>query len=190
MAGLNQMIFLIGVIAFSSPGYAADSGLRNPKVTFTATGPAGLQVVGTGTELTMETQGPTLVFRVLLRSITTGIGLRDRQMRDKYLEIESYPFVELRLARDVLNMPALNGTTAGDATARLTMHGKVKDTTVRYLIRREGQRVDVTGTFRVDLRAHGIDLPAYRGLTLNTEVDVEVSFGAIDRAVVADAPSE
>jgi hypothetical protein len=190
MVGLNQMVFLIGVIAFSSLGYAAESGLRNPRVTFTATGAAGLKVVGTGRELVLEAQGQTLVFRVPLRSIGTGIGMRDRQMRDKYLEVESYPFVELRMARDALNLPVWNGATTGDAKARLTMHGKVKDTNVHYTIRRQGQWVDVTGTFRVDMRAHGIDLPSHRGLTLNPEVDVEVSFGALDRAVVADAPSE
>ena len=190
MAGLNRMFVLIGVIAFSSLGYAAEPGLRNPKVTFTATGAAGLKVVGTGTELTLETQGQTLVFKAPLRSISTGIALRDRQMRDKYLEVESYPFIELRIAREALSLPALNGGTSGDAKARLSMHGKAKDTTVHYSIRRQGQWVEVTGTFRVDVRAHGIDVPNYRGMTLNPEVDVEVSFGSLDRAVVADAPSE
>src|SRR5262245_39421154 len=92
VAGLGRAIALIGVTVFSGSGHAAGSGLSNPKVTFTATtaGPTGTKVVGTGTQLTLESQGDWLVFKVPLRSISTGAALLDRQIRDKYLEVETF----------------------------------------------------------------------------------------------------
>src|SRR5215471_5365140 len=103
VAGHNEWFVLIGLVAFSGTGHAAENGLVNPKVTFTVSGPAGMTVVGTGTELTMQAQGQSLIFRVPLRSLTTGLAVRDRQMRDKYLEVESFPTVELRIARDAFS---------------------------------------------------------------------------------------
>ena len=190
VAGLGLKILVVGVIAFAGSGYAAESGLSHARVTFTATGTGGMKIVGTGRDLTLENQGQWLVFRAPLRTITTGVPLRDRQMRDKYLEVESFPFVELRLARETLSIPALNGATAGDASGRLSLHGKSKDATVHYTLRKEGDSVKVSASFRIDLRAYGIDVPSFRGLTLNPDVDVDVGFAAIDRAVVADGPAE
>jgi len=190
VVGLVSRIFVIGVIVFAGSGNAAESGLADAKVTFTATATAGAKIVGTARELTLEAQGPWLVFKAPLRTITTGIPLRDRQMRDKYLEVESFPFVELRLGRETLSLPALNGASAGEARGRLSLHGKSKDTTVRYSVRREGDAIKVSASFRIDLRAYGIDIPSYRGITLNPDVDVDVGFAAVDRAVVADGPAE
>jgi len=42
----------------------------------------------------------------------------------------------------------------------------------------------------VDLRTHGIDVPHQRGTSFNPEIAVAVGFGAMDRAVVANAQSE
>jgi len=190
VAGLDQAILLIGVFALSVPGYAAESSLQSPRVTFTATGPAGMKVVGKGTELTFASQGAWVVFKVPLRSVSTGMGMRDRQLRDKYLEVESFPFAELRVARDALSMPALNGASEGDVPARLSLHGKTADTTVHYAIARQGERIKVAGSFRIDLRAHGIDVPNHHGMMLSPEVEVSVHFGALDRAVVADGPAD
>lgn len=186
--GMVGAIVLVGSIVLAGSGHAADSGLSNTKVTFTATapGPAHVKVVGSGTELTLQSLGEWLVFRVPLRSVTTGVAALDRQVRDKYLEIETFPMVELRVARGGFNIPSYNGAATGHADGRLTLHGKTRGTRVHYTIARQGESVTVRAGLRVDLRAFGVDVPRQGGLAMSPEVAVEVGFGTIDRAVVAN----
>jgi polyisoprenoid-binding protein YceI len=124
---------------------------------------------------------------VPLKTVTTRKDARDRQMRDRYLEADTHPTVELQMAREALTVPKRDGFFEGDAPARLKLHGKSRETMVHYSVERRGESLRVSGAFRVDLRAHGIDIPTYRGITVRPDVQVEVAFGDIDRAVIADA---
>jgi hypothetical protein len=181
------MVVFVGVLIAAPGARAEQSALSNPKVTFTATGSNGVKIVGAGTQLKLEVRGSLLIFKVPLHAMTTRVDARDRQMRDRYLEADTHPSVELRLAREALTIPKSDGATEGNANAKLILHGKARDTIVHYSLERKGDSLKVTGTFRVDLRVHGIDIPNYRGVTMRPDVDVEVAFGTMDRAVVADA---
>ncbi len=174
-------------LAWEAPARAAERSLANARVKFTASVSSGPKIVGTGTDLRFEAKGGTLIFKVPLNAVTTHKDARDKQMRDRYLEADTHPEVELTLARAALTIPKTDGVVEGDAKAHLKLHGKSRDTIVHYSVERHGESLKVSGSFRIDLRAHGIDIPAYRGITVRPEVDVEVAFGGIDRAVIADA---
>src|SRR5271154_5346796 len=66
-------------------GFAALQS-SEPKVSFSCVGPGGLHIDGTGTTLQLQDKGDVLVLSVPLDSVTTGIGLRDTHMHEKYLE--------------------------------------------------------------------------------------------------------
>ena len=178
---------LAAALSFSAPARAAERHLANAHVKFTASVSSGPKIVGTGTDLRLETKGSLLIFKVPLSAVTTRKNTRDKQMRDRYLEADTHPTVELRMAREALTLPKGDGVVEGDAKASLKLHGKLRETTVHYSVERRGESLKVSGSFRLDLRAHGIDIPSYRGITVRPEVDVEVAFGGIDRAVIADA---
>jgi polyisoprenoid-binding protein YceI len=180
-------VLVAAVLAWPAPARAGERSLANAHVKFTAAVSSGPKIVGTGTDLRLETKGGQLIFKVPLRTVTTRKDARDRQMRDRYLEADTHPTVELQMAREALTIPKRDGVFEGDAKASLKLHGKSRETIVHYSVERRGESLRVTGSFRVDLRAHGIDIPAYRGITLRPEIDVEVAFGGIDRAVIADA---
>jgi polyisoprenoid-binding protein YceI len=186
-AGVWSGVFLAAALAFSAPASAAERHLANAHVKFTASVSSGPKIVGTGTELRLETKGSLLIFKVPLSAVTTRKNARDKQMRDRYLEADTHPTVELRMAREALTLPQGDGVVEGDAKASLKLHGKSRETMVHYSVERRGESLKVSGSFRLDLRAHGIDIPSYRGITVRPEVDVEVAFGGIDRAVIADA---
>lgn len=179
--------FLATALALPVPAGAAERNLAHAHVKFTASVSSGLKIVGTGTDLRFETKGGFLIFKVPLSAVTTHKDTRDKQLRDRYLEADTHPTVELQMAREALTIPKADGVFEGDAKASLKLHGKSRETTVHYSIERRGDSLKVSGSFRVDLRAHGIDIPTYRGMTVRPEVDVEVAFGGIDRAVIADA---
>lgn len=59
-------------------------------VTVLAHGPAGLRIAGNSRELSFEDDGTTLTFKVPLASIDTGIGLRNRHLRN-HAPSSAYP---------------------------------------------------------------------------------------------------
>jgi len=180
-------VVLTMALAGQAPARAGERSLANAHVKFTASVSNGPKIVGTGNDLRLESKGSRLIFKVPLNSVSTRKDARDRQMRDRYLETDTHPTVELQMAREALTIPKRDGIFEGDAKASLKLHGRSRETIVHYSVERRGESLKVSGSFRVDLRAHGIDIPTYRGITLRPDVDVEVAFGGIDRAVIADA---
>jgi polyisoprenoid-binding protein YceI len=185
--GVWTGVIAAAALAFSAPARAAERNLANAHVKFTASVSSGPKIVGTGTDLRFEAKGSLLIFKVPLSAVTTRKNARDKQMRDRYLEADTHPTVELQMVREALTLPKADGVVEGDAKATLKLHGKSRETIVHYSVERHGEALKVSGSFRVDLRAHGIDVPSYRGITVRPEVDVEVAFGSIDRAVIANA---
>jgi polyisoprenoid-binding protein YceI len=180
-------VLVVAALAWPAPARAAERNLANARVKFTAAVSNGPKIIGTGTDLRFESKGGQLIFKVPLSAVSTRHDARDKQMRDRYLEADTHPTVELQMARGALTIPKADGVFEGDAKARLKLHGKARETIVHYSVERRGESLKVSGSFRIDLRSHGIDIPTYRGITVRPEVDVEVAFGGIDRAVIADA---
>lgn len=156
---------------------AADARLSSAggaSVAFTAIGPAGMRIIGTSSELAVADDGQSVAITVPLAKLKTGIDLRDRHMRDKYLEVGRFPNAELVVARSAVH--AQDG--AGDAMGTMKLHGRTKSVPFHYVVHHEGSVLRVSGTVRVDMRDYGIDVPGYFGVKVKPEVDVDVKFGA------------
>lgn len=140
------------------------------QVSFHATGPGGLSIVGTTNELAVAETDTDVVVTVPLAKLDTKIDLRNRHMRDKYLEVGKYPNAELRVARSAVQAPS------GKATGSLTLHGQTKPVTFAYATKPEGGATAVTSTFRVVMSDFGIEKPGYAGVSVKPEVDLDVAF--------------
>src|SRR4051794_19552154 len=95
------------VLALSLLTAVADAALTAPKgsATFEAAGPGGLRIEGKTTEVVVsEAQGAVHV-AVTLEHVDTGITLRNRHMREKYLETSKYPTADLVVPRASLTFP-------------------------------------------------------------------------------------
>jgi|SRR5882724_4428815 len=194
IAGASSTVSLVrlvvvagGALAALVPARAAADVLTNPTVHFTVSAANGAKITGTGTDIKLENRGAWLTFRVPLGAISTHHVQRDRQMRDRYLEADTHPMVELKIAREALKIPKGAGVGQGTASAQLSLHGKAREVAVHYTLERQGESLKVSASFEVDLRAHGIDVPSFRGVSVSPKVAVAVSFGTLDREVVADA---
>ena len=100
--------FALGMLALTStaPGVVlAALQASQAKVSFRCTGPGGLHVDGKGSELSVQEVGEAVVVTVPLQNVSTGIGLRDTHMHEKYLEIAKYPNAELSVPRAGLQFP-------------------------------------------------------------------------------------
>lgn len=173
------MFALCAVAAFPLAADAKLSRTGSPNVTFTAIGPAGMKIVGTTSDLNVDDDGQNVTVVVPLANLRTGISLRDRHMKEKYLQVQQYPNAELRVARSALRFPT-GGDTSGDAPGSMKIHGRTNPVTFHYVAHRNGGSISVTGSVHVNMKDYGIDVPSYLGVTVRPDVDVSARFDAND----------
>jgi len=171
------------LVAASTVAISADAALTRtgtPQVAFHASGPAGMRIDGTTHDLNLSESGSNIVMAVPLANLTTGISLRDHHMRDKYLQIGSYPNAVLTVDRGALHLPAGDGSASGTAQGTMTIHGRTKNVSVRYAVIRGGGALRVSGSTNLDIRDFGIDVPTYLGITVKPDITVEAQFTATE----------
>ncbi len=139
----------------------------------------GFVLIDTGA-LTTETGGDDteLYFEVDLASLDTGIGLRNRHMRDNYLEVEQYPYAAFggRIARAApLDQGAFRVTTQGT----FGVHGVERDRAFTCDVSPAGGGYRVRCSFSVLLSDHDIEIPKVMFLKLNNEVQLELDFHVV-----------
>lgn len=139
----------------------------------------GVKLVGKTQDLALKDDGKTLTFVVKLDTLKTGIDLRDRHMREKYLETAKYPTATLVVDKSKLVLPE-SGSQKGETKGKLTLHGKTHEVPVTYNVQRVGEGYKVKAAFPTDYRDFGIEKPGYAGVTVQPKINVEVAFSAQD----------
>ncbi len=160
---------------------AAITAQPGARVSFTASGPAGMKIVGTTSELATTDDGQTITVTVALAHLTTGIELRDKHMRERYLEVQAYPTTTLTIPRASLSIPAPGATQTGDPPATVTLHGQTRPASFHYSATNEGGNLRVDATLHLNMRDFGVTVPTYLGVTVKPDVDIDVHFTAVDR---------
>src|SRR5262249_34866580 len=118
---MRQSSMAVGMVLFlglslGAPRGASAAGLTRQggaEVAFTGKGPAGFKMVGTTDKLSLRDDGQQLTFTVPLDAFDTGIELRDRHMKEKYLETARFPQATLVVKRGELQVPARGETASG-----------------------------------------------------------------------------
>lgn len=146
---------------------------------FHAAGPAGMSIDGKTSDLTVADDGTTVTLTVPLANLSTGIALRDKHMKE-HLEAQTYPNVELKVARSALKFPAAGAESSGDAKGTMKLHGQSKDVTFHYTAKNDGGVIAVKGTTRININDFGIKTPSYLGVSVKPDVDVSTAFQARD----------
>lgn len=157
----------------------------NPKATFYASGPAGLKIEGKAKTVTLVDEGDDLVFTVKVDDVDTGIALRNKHMRQKYVESEEFPEAVLKVAEAGIRLPEGNGSSKGIAKGTFTMHGVDREVDVVYEVKRKKDRLHVEGSFTTRITDHGIEQPGYLGVTVDPSIIIRASFVAKESANVA-----
>lgn len=166
----------------SSTALAAFRVDGKPKVSFFAEGsPGALDIEGKTTDLTLVDDGTTVKAIVKLDTVTTGIDLRDRHMKEKYLHVDQYPEATLTLSRADLQLPTEVGkSTKGELSATFSCHGVDEPVTVTYTIKKSKTGYAVDASFHYNAAAHDIDIPSYLGITVSPEQHARARFNMID----------
>ncbi len=115
-----------------------------------------------------------------LRTLETGISLRDEHMQKNYLEVGRGPGYDHAVLSGIglgnVDPGSFQGKTA--FTGTFLLHGAKRPVSGQATIRREGQSVRVEASFPVMIPDYGIPKPQYLGVGVKNEVSVMVSFVA------------
>jgi polyisoprenoid-binding protein YceI len=173
---LSTTVFLACIFGGGAASWAGLSSPADTHVTFVASGPAGMKIEGTTTELNVADANGSVVITVPLGNLTTGISLRDRHMKEKYLEVSKYPSAVLTVARTALKLPDTGGKAEADVAGTLALHGQTRPVSVHYQAKADGSAFLANGKVHINMNDFGISVPVYLGVTVKPDVDVVASF--------------
>jgi polyisoprenoid-binding protein YceI len=113
-----------------------------------------------------------------LRTLDTGIDLRNEHLRERYLEVSKAPGYDNAILSDI-DLKGVDPVTPegkGSFTGSLALHGVKNTVTGSVEARKAGAGIRVKATFPVNLADFHIDEPSYLGVGVKDTVQVEVAF--------------
>lgn len=105
-------------------------------------------------------------FTFPLKSLKTGMDLRDEHMHEKYLETNKYPLAFLEL-------PSFTLKDDGEIEGVLRLHNKESKVKVAYQRLSTGP-LSIKASFKLLLEDFGIEIPSFQGITVAKEILVKV----------------
>jgi len=113
-----------------------------------------------------------------LKTLDTGISLRNRHMLDNYLEVQKGGDFEVATLSQIDISQFKPGVTDGPTpfTARLRLHGTTQAVTGMVKLIMRGSSVRVEATFPVRLSDYGIADPRHLGVGVKNEIAVHALF--------------
>ena len=123
-------------------------------------------------------EGSELYIEVDLASLDTGIGLRNRHMRDDYLEVKKYPYATYR-GRIVEIVSAAEGGFHVTADGTFSVHGVDRQMRIPCNVTAAGAGYHAKCSFPVLLSDHHIDIPSFMFLKVNDQIQLDLDFTVV-----------
>lgn len=114
--------------------------------------------------------------KVELQTLETGIGIRDRHMKNNYLEVEKGPGFATATFEDI-RVEKLEGKTV--FTAMLSLHGQKKKVSGAAELQQKDGKIRVQAQFPVKVSEFEIPAPTYLGVGVKDEIQIKVSLMAV-----------
>src|SRR5919199_129659 len=122
------------------------------------------------------------VLSVELMNLDTGISLRNRHLRNNYLEVQKGP--EFSTAKlENIKVEKLPGKTT--FTGTMTLHGQKHDVSGTADVQQDGKGYKVQATFPLQISAFQIPEPTYLGVGVKDEITVQVNLVAAPASAAA-----
>lgn len=178
-----KTLALVLLATFTSVSAGAAVNLKSPgsegSVSFLAVGkPSMLKIHG-------KAEGPQAKITVAdskmngtadfsMEKLSTGIEMRDKHMKEKYLETASNPKATLTLKNTKVDSDfekTLSNAGELPFEGTLKLHGKEQPVKGTYT----AKNGKVDAKFQIKLTDYGIEIPTYLGATVAENVDVQVN---------------
>ncbi len=189
MRNLIALCLLLGATPVAAADFVVEPGEPNQVIFFSKAPMESFEgktdrISGTLTVDPARLSGKvTCTFQVDMASLETGIGLRDRHMRDNHLDTKEFP--EATFEGGTLEEVSASALAVGvpvtlDLVGEFTLHGVTREITVatEATLNEEGG-IEVVGRFTVNLKDYDIKRPGFLMMKLSEDQDVEVRFTAV-----------
>jgi polyisoprenoid-binding protein YceI len=119
--------------------------------------------------------GDAFYFEVDLASLDTGMGLRNRHMRDNYLETDKFPFAvyEGKITTFFKNE---NGQQEIKTSGTLKIHGEENKVSVDGFLSTSNDSHNVKSAFEINLNDYKIKIPKSMFMKINEMIKIELDF--------------
>ncbi len=178
MSALKWRILVSTLLLYSIsyPNFAQSFKTENGDATFLSKAPLN-EFTGKSSQLQglIDLDKNLLDFYLDLNTLKTGIGLRDRHMRDNYLETKKYPFAEFTGEIQESTEIAVGETKKVTAKGKFKIHGVEREIEVPGTLKRTSQdELVLEATFMVLLNDYDIDIPSVIFYELAEEQEVSI----------------
>lgn len=146
------------------------------QITFLAKGkPALISIKGEGegamAVLKEKDQILSGEFSFQLKSLKTGIELRDDHLKNKYLEVDKYPMATLKISE--LKLPE-NLDVRFPFKGILNLHGVDQPIEGNASVTSDSKLQKISAEFKIKLSQFKIEIPSFQGITVAEEVQIKV----------------
>lgn len=117
-----------------------------------------------------------------LRTLKTGISLRDRHMRDNYLEVNNGAHFEKATIEDI-QIGKLDGKTTFNGT--LVLHGERRPISGAATLEKRDGGYAVQAEFPVKVSEYKITKPTYLGVGVQDQLKIKVALTVLPTTTVA-----
>jgi polyisoprenoid-binding protein YceI len=170
-----SVLGVISFIGFAVVAQAAPLKVKDATIAFSAKANVGMVIDGTSTAITVDEDAKNVTLTVATGTLTTNVELRDKHMKETYLETSKFPEAKLIIEKTCLALPEA-GEKAGECPAAFTLHGETKGVTVKYKAKVAGGSTEGDASFVANFIDHGVQEPKYMGIKVKPQVDVKAKF--------------
>jgi polyisoprenoid-binding protein YceI len=178
---MKTKIFLISLFSISALAVAGTLDVTG-KSEFIATGKPGfikIDGLGSGLKGTLKVTGNLVSGQASfpLNTLDTGVSLRDKHLKDEFLQVEKYPEAQLTVSRVKLEK---NPETDGYIQNQVPFDGTL---TVHGVSHRVNGTIDVSTSvgvtkgeaqFGIKISDFGFPEPKFMGMKVNDDVQIKV----------------
>ena len=141
--------------------------------------PSAIKIHGKGSPprgtLTLTNNHLNGIATLDISSLDTGMQLRNEHMKNKYLEVKTYPEAKLNF-KDVEVSPS---AAAGKPFhGMLTLHGVTKPVEGTLVFNPSDTKASGSADFTVKLTDYGIAIPSFAGITVAEDVELHIQISA------------
>ena len=173
-------LLLSGVVAAQGVEYHVDTKAKNV-VKFISDAPVeDFEGVTNNIDGYLKHQGDAvtekseLYFEVDLRTLDTGIGLRNRHMREDYLHTDKYPFA--KYSGRITGVSEAGGKTTVSVKGSMDIHGVKKNLDITATLTKTATGMQAKSSFEVKLTDHKIEVPKFMFLKINEIMQLQLDF--------------
>lgn len=116
-----------------------------------------------------------LYFEVNLDALDTGIGLRNRHMKENYLKTFRYPYAQFN--GKIVQVERLSDTESKVLVeGEMFIHGVAKQLRLNGTIQKYNDSYRINSEFKIKLSDYKIDIPSFMFMRISEEIKLVVDF--------------